>query len=355
MTANRTPARDRGIVVMAYGTRRYLHQARSLAQSLDRNSPGIHRTLVTDRPWAAATAYYDLVIPTTGASRTDCRPKLDLDQYTPYRHTLYLDADSLAVRSLLPLFTRFADHEFVVIGKNITSGHWYGDVDPMRHLAGSASLPQFNSGLISFVDTDRTHRIFSRARELADSYHTLGLHPFNGGIADEPLLAIALAGEGLRAHDLTREVMASLLGVTGPITLDTLAGICQFEKRGRPVAPAVVHFAADYSSCHPVLGAHYRRERLKLRLSQELHVPDRLARVITAALHAALCWLFNRSLRTLRPGWRVGRDDPGPRGGPATARAMAGARCPEGNGHASSHLPTGGDVDDGRPVRHPYV
>lgn len=325
MTTNRTPVHDRGIVVMAYGTRRYLHQARSLAQSLSRNSPGIHRTLVTDRPWAAATTFYDLVIPIEGASRTDCRPKLDLDQYTPYRHTLYLDADSLAVRSLLPLFTRLADHEFVVIGKNITSGHWYGDVDAMRHLAGSASLPQFNSGLISFLDTDRTHRIFSHARELAENYGALALHPFNGGIADEPLLAIALAGEGLRAHDLTHEVMASLLGVTGPITLDTLAGVCKFEKRGRPVAPAVIHFAADYGSCRPVLGAHYRRERLKLRLSQELHFPDPLARVIAAALHAAPCWLFNRSLRTLRPGWRVGRDDPWaterPGGGPDDSRS----------------------------------
>jgi hypothetical protein len=302
MTANRTPAPDHGIVVMAYGPHRYLRQARSLAQSLDRNSPGLHRSLVTDRPRAAAAAaFYNLVIPIEGASRTDCRPKLDLDQYTPYRHTLYLDADSLVVRSLLPLFARLADHELVVIGKNIASGHWYGDVASMRHIAGSTTLPQFNSGLISFTDTARTHRIFSRARELADHYDALGLAPFNGGIADEPLLAIALAGEQLRAHDLTSEVMASLLGMTGPILIDVLAGVCRFEKRGRPVEPAVVHFAADYSSRHPILGSHYRREYLKLTLSRRLRLPDSVSRTAAAVPHGAACWLLNRSLRPLRP------------------------------------------------------
>jgi hypothetical protein len=286
---------DHGIVVMAYGSRRYQAQARSLARSLDHNSPGIPRTLITDQPDSPAAAHYENVIPLAGPTSRDCRPKLDLDQYTVYRRTLYIDADSLVMRPLAPLFARLQDHDFTVIGRNITSGHWYGDVTSMCRLAGSPSIPMFNGGLLYFADTNTTHRVFAHARELADRYLALRFDRFNGGIADEPLLAIALAAERLHAHDLTQTAMASLLGATGPLSIDVLNGRCDFQKRGRPVAPSIVHFAADHSSRRLLLGAHYRRECLALALVDRLHLPWQLARSVGIGIHGLLCVLANHA------------------------------------------------------------
>lgn len=241
------------------------------------------------------------MISLAGPTRRDCRPKLDLDTYTPYRRTLYIDADSLVMRPLAPLFTRLQSHDIAVIGKNVTSGHWYGDVATMCRLAGSPSLPMFNGGLLYFADTTPTHRVFAHARELADRYTTLGFDRFNGGIADEPLLAIALAAERVHAQDLTRSAMASLIGATGRLSIDVLNGSCAFRKRGRLAAPSIVHFAADDSSRRPLLGAYYRRECLTLALVHRLRLPQRLARLVAAGTYGLFCFLADQARSHQRP------------------------------------------------------
>jgi hypothetical protein len=247
--------------------------------------------LVTDRTSDRLASVADLVIPFDGAASHDCRPKLDLDTYSPFVHTLYLDADSLVVRDIHPLFERFREHEFVVLGRQTNDGHWYGDVAEMCDLAGSDSLPKFNGGILYFTRSARTTAIFAAARELASQYEQLAYDTFNGGVADEPLLAIALAQHGIEAQPL-EDSSVTPLGITSPLKINVLAGSASFTKKHRQVRPAIVHFAADFSGRYRLAGSHYRRECLRLRLAEHGMTP-RLAGVIAQSVHGIPCAMIN--------------------------------------------------------------
>lgn len=293
--SNPRGGRDHGVVVMAYGSRRYLRQAWHLMISVRRHSPGVPVALVTDRPADRLAFAADLVIPLRGAASADGRPKLDLDIYSPFKHTLYLDADSLVVRDIRPLFERFGQSEFVVLGRSISDGHWYGKVAAMCALAGSDSLPKFNGGILYFTCGSGITGVFTKARELASQYAALGYDTFNGGVADEPLLAIALAQRGIEAQPVDNSSV-SLLGITSSLRINALNGHASFEKKYRPVTPSVVHFAADFSARFRLVGSYYRRECLRLRLAQRA-IPTWLANSLAQLLHGLSCALAGVLLR----------------------------------------------------------
>lgn len=257
---------DHGVVIMAYSRRRFAWQAQHLAMSLRLHSPDLPLALVTDMPHKAKPGLFDIVIPMTGQRRTDCRPKLDLDLHTPFDHTLYLDSDALAVRDISFIFDRFTGHDFAVMGSNINTGHWYGDVPEMCARAGASTIPKFSGGFLYFTRTNTTAATFADARAQADTYTESGYDRFNNGIADEPILSIALARQGIQAIPTMPDTAISLIGLTSDIDLDVTTGRARFTKNHRPMNPAIVHFAADYSSPYRWAGRHYRRQCRKLRL-----------------------------------------------------------------------------------------
>lgn len=293
--------REYGVVVMAYGSRRYLRQAWHLVISLRRYSPTVPIALITDRPNDRLAAVADLVIRLDGPIVTDGQAKLDLDLYSPFGRTLYLDADSLVVRDIRPLFDRFGQSEFVVLGRSISAGYWYGEVTAMCALAGSDSLPKFNGGIFYFTRGASARAIFRKARELAGQYAALGYDTFNGGVADEPLLAIALAQQRIAAQPVDNSSV-SLLGITSPLSINTLSGRASFDKKHRPVAPAVVHFAADFSARFRLVGSYYRRECLRLRVAHRA-VPTWLANGLAQLIYGLPCVLAGVLLR-----WRATSD-----------------------------------------------
>ncbi|MFE9407324.1 hypothetical protein ACFYN0_00765 [Streptomyces sp. NPDC006704] len=271
-----------------------------MALSLQRHSPGLHRTLVTDNVNCRAAETYDCVVEVDARQSDDCRLKLSLNQYAPYQNTLYLDVDALAVRPIEPVFDLFNESDIGVVGRDITptqNDTWYGDVASMCRKVGTSWLPKCNSGLMLIRATDLTHQVFERARKLADGYAELGLHAFRGGIADEPLLAMALAEHGIHAQDLTAVTSATPIGISGPLRLNVLNGTCTFAKNGTTVEPALIHFAADYSSDYRIAGAHYRRERCALRLAQHRHVTDTAARIAAGTRYGLQSAVFNIWIR----------------------------------------------------------
>lgn len=282
--------RDVGIVVMAYGDRQYHRQARNLALSLRRHASRMARALLTDNPACPAADLYDDVVALDPPPARDCRAKLHLDLLTPYRRTLFIDADCLVLQPLDGLLDRFAGQEFAVHGHNATDGYWYADIAETRRRADQPWLPKISSGLLYFEESERVRCLFSRARSLVAAYHEFGFATFAGGIADEPLLSLAMAENGLRATDLI-DITASPIGISGPITIDVLTGRCSFDKRGRLVTPIIPHFGADFSSPRHLCGAHYRREALKLVLADRLGCGP--ARLLAGARYGTACLAFN--------------------------------------------------------------
>ncbi|MGH8876245.1 MAG: hypothetical protein ACRD0P_02710 [Stackebrandtia sp.] len=286
---------SRGVLVVAFGADRFIDQAGDLAATIRRWSPQMAIALVTDGA-SGEVAGFDRVARIRTPDSADCRIKLDMDVLSPFDETLYVDADSFAVGVVEPIFDACADSDVAVFGHQIASGTWYGDVTRMRRRAGSASIPKFNGGCIYFRRTKRTADVFAFAREVAEEYADLELTGFGGGIADEPLLSIALARHGIAATDITATTMATPIGITGPMRVDVLSGRCCFAKQHRIVEPVLVHFAADFGAETGLCGVFYRRERFKLR-ARLAGWPVWLARTCAGVRFGPRCALFNGRLR----------------------------------------------------------
>ncbi len=199
------------------------------------------------------------------------------------------------MRDITPLFARFGESDFVVLGRPIGDGYWYGGVADMCRLADSDCLPKFNGGILYFARSTKTAEIFAQARHLAERYAGLGYATFNGGIADEPLLAISLAQHGVQALPVENSSV-SLLGITSPLRINVVDGRASFDKGHRPMRPAIVHFAADFSSRFRLAGFYYRRECLRLRLTDR-GVSTFLAGIAVQTAYGLPCALFG--------GWKL--------------------------------------------------
>jgi hypothetical protein len=255
---------SRGILVTAYGTRRYRDFAVTLAKSLDLYSPDIPRAVVTDGEDPRLARFYQHLIPFRPERGPGFFQKLWLLEYSPFERTLYLDSDALVVRDLDPLWEMFQGHAFAAVGERYRSeGYWCGDIAERCRRFGVPSVPTFNGGLFYFEKGPAAQGFFSDARAIAERYDEHGFdRVVNDSISDEAIfsLLIARGGEGAMVDDDARS-MRTPLGGDGRMRIDVLRGIGRFVKNDRVVEPAVVHFCGPHAS-----GFYYRRERAKLEL-----------------------------------------------------------------------------------------
>lgn len=270
--------KPRGVLTIANGSRLYLDMARDLALSLKRHCPHIPRAVLTDaRDWADASLF-DIVIPWRSDLGKGFFPKLCLDQYTPFKETLYIDADCLVVRNLDFIWDLYREIDLGFVGQRISSGYWYTDIPTLIASLGVNSIPSLNSGMLFLRLGESGSRLLRRAREvfLDDRYvfdNTGGSRP------DEMPLAIVFAEQGLDPPDDGGTTMRTPIGIVGEIDIDVLSGRCRFNKRGETVTPAIVHFATW--QFHPI----YYRERAKLRLANKGPFAQPLARLGAAFIY----------------------------------------------------------------------
>jgi hypothetical protein len=291
-------------MTLAYGAPRFIAMAMVLAESLRRHAPDVPRAIVTDRPRRELAELYDACVPVDRSLGGGLRQKLHLDAYAPFDQTLFVDADSLAVAPVAPLFDVFRGVPVGVVGGPVYDGQWFGDVAAIRARLGVAGpIPRFNGGLVYLDRTPQASAIFATARELMDRYADLGFQPLHGhGPNDEPVLAFALALHGVAGVDDGGSSSYTPIGIRGPLRLDVLRGGARFDKQGVVVHPALVHFCGWRAR-----GFHYRRERLKLRLARRTPLPPAvISRGVDAVANppytvaAALCRLPLRVLEHRR-------------------------------------------------------
>lgn len=255
---------ERGLLTMAFGDQRYINMAANLARSVRRNWPDQSLAIVTDAPASKDLALFDEVIPMRPELGSGLSQKLNLDRYSPFAQTLFLDSDCLVVRDMSFAWDLFAGERFSVVGGSVTSGSWFGAdlAQVIRDLGLPQGLPKFNGGLMYWDTTVDGAAIFQRARDIMPKYAELGFTAFRSSLpeADEPLISIAMALEGLHPVKDSGSTMATPLGLSGPFLVDVLRGKCSFIKSGVRVSPAAPHFCGPFAE-----GPHYRREALKLR------------------------------------------------------------------------------------------
>lgn len=156
---------SRGIVWVAFGygfLGMALHSARTAAQC----APSLGRALITNLPLESAKDFdhslFDYINVVDGADYEAFRWKLSVEQYVPWEHALFLDADIEVRRDPSPVFNVLENYPFAICPRgnpcNKTGDLWGESL-------ANCGLREFNSGVFAFDNHDpRVKDFFSRLR-----------------------------------------------------------------------------------------------------------------------------------------------------------------------------------------------
>jgi hypothetical protein len=255
-----------GTITIAFGSDRYIEFARSLCRSHRRHWPKLPIALVTDRDEASLRKEFDYVIELDPSLGYGLQQKLNLERYTPFDQTMFLDADCLIAGVPEKVWSPVSGTPFATFGSGSFSGKWFGaDISAVRGMLGiDGAIPRFNGGMMYWDMGLGGDAVFAEARRFLPLYRSLGFQAFRRNLpeADEPLISLGMASCGFAAVDDRGEGMQTPLGMSGRMCIDVLVGRCEFKKEGRTVRPAVTHFCGPHGGV-----GYYARESMKLRLS----------------------------------------------------------------------------------------
>jgi hypothetical protein len=278
---------SRGTLTLAFGKPKYLEMAKSLARSLLLHDPALPRAIVTDSTDPELATLFTHVLPLCREYGSNVRQKLFLDHYTPFDETLFIDSDCLAVRPLEDFWSAFHDVPFGVCGqRTLYAGETdeYLHVDFLLRRFHLNGLPKFNGGIYYFKRTLAAIKLFDTARDLMNDATELRFSDFrDDGPADEAIFSVAMALHNLTVTDMGLGGMWTPIDATTRLQIDVPNGFCSFVKRGRSLAPHILHAATFTESLF------YLRECAKLR-----HTPPRLTLTQELNLRATALALWMR-------------------------------------------------------------
>lgn len=106
---------DRGVVILCMRKPQYACAAFNLALSIKRHSPDMNITLLTDgihNKAFSADHFSVFNFITEIKEKSVAEAKVNIGKYVDYKHNLYIDADSICVQPLEPLFDKLKGNEF---------------------------------------------------------------------------------------------------------------------------------------------------------------------------------------------------------------------------------------------------
>lgn len=194
---------EKGVLILSLGSDLYGRYAFNLALSIKHTSPDVHITVVHTNNLYRLTekqlAIFDNLIECPGeyymSGNKICyiNAKLCLDKLTPYKKTLFLDADMIVspYKSVESIFKKCANNPFVMVcrGIDVNVSEWI-NVEEMKEKFDLKKWYDCSSELMYFEETT----VFEKARDI----HELFLNGefyfknFAGGVPDEACIVPAL-------------------------------------------------------------------------------------------------------------------------------------------------------------------
>jgi hypothetical protein len=185
-----------------------------------------------------------------------------------------------------------------VIGRNISSGEWFGDIAPICRRLGVAEMPRFNGGVYYLERGDACSRVYAAARKLEARYDAIGFARLRGHANDEVLVSAAMALHGQQPTPERGDIMNSMLAGPAGVDIDILGGrIVLRNTRSHPrhnpwyemevMRPRLIHFLGG-----DIDGFPYRREEIALSLACGRRWPRPMASLASRVCFAwpALAW-----------------------------------------------------------------
>lgn len=183
-----------GFVTIATGDERYYRMARTLLRSYRQTcEKPIRFALIADRENEYTKEFDDVVIlPSPALSWMD---KIALLQNCPYDETIFIDADCLVYQDINFLWTLFEEaDDFSCFGSVLPmdskEGWFTSEVQDIYPIHFITHL----HGMLYFIRKgDGIDRMAEWCQNLIAEYHKVSYKAFNAVLADEPVLALAMA------------------------------------------------------------------------------------------------------------------------------------------------------------------
>jgi len=261
---------SRGFLTIAFGPARYVEMAVGLCRSLKFHNPKACVALVTDRVRPRLPDLFDHVIPLDTRLGTGVEQKLQVDRYSPFDQTLFIDSDCLVFANPETLWDLYATANglgvkgWAYLGPD--DAH-YGvqDMASLLRACGVSRMGALNTGLFYFDRSPAAASVFSTARALAARAAELGLKRFKtAAFADEPVFALALEKNGIPMMPWdggTAMSTATAPDLQGLSAIQVHAGRRSLIRYATPTEPVVLHFHMQAQDAWP-----YHRELARLRL-----------------------------------------------------------------------------------------
>jgi len=274
----------RGFITLAFGNRDYIEMAAALIASFRRFGSTTPFAVISDRPAHRLLRDFDITMPLDAELGAGVVQKLQLDRYSPFAETMFIDCDCLFYKEPDSLWHLYAPYDdFGVKGFQYFTPDrtvvWVDDLGSALASFGVTRFPHLNGGIYYFRDTMRARTVFDLAREVYRDRQRLGLRPFKGApLNDEIAISLAIEKVGVELLPWCGRAMDMTFEMEDQHSIDIRVPCSRFSVHGRTVEPIVVHFnvGAQYSKL-------YALERSRIL---HLHSPV-AARVAARTFHAS--------------------------------------------------------------------
>ena len=238
---------DQGYITSAYGKKRFLQQALTLALSIKRFDPDRQCCLITDHHLAEEAfgyqekGYFQDIFIFDDNLLQGFKGKLIGYQVTPYNRTMFIDSDCLVVQNVDHLWKHLDSLDFCIQGEVLSTGSYAGlDIQDYIRLLNIPFLPVFNGGCFSW--NKKGENILIRALEILANSRAFSLPKGAYGYDDDqPALGIAMAEKGIKPLPNSLNLHFSYYHGTN-LLLSLREGSCRFQKGSDWVEPAVFHY-----------------------------------------------------------------------------------------------------------------
>ena len=149
----------------------------NLAASLRVSFPGVQITVISDGSWEAAAGGFEASVVPVKKGLNPFEVKTLLPSFSPYQHTLYLDADTILLldpynkpRDLEATWNAWGDPPFRMMeyGRHPRDGKgpvWGKLPEIFDHYDLGGLYPEYNSSIILFDNSEDTKHLFQEAHK----------------------------------------------------------------------------------------------------------------------------------------------------------------------------------------------
>lgn len=196
--------------------------------------------------------------------------KIELDRYSPFEKTLFVDADMLWFDDPDKLIEKFQGAVFGVRGIYVTGGKSaFGfDRDKLARQLSVDKVVKIDGAGHYYFEKPGCHKVFDRARAILADYDNIAPEVIK--VADEDVIAMTMTE--LNISPLRDKNVVGFLPAAkkGTLKIDVIKGWCRYvDLDGDELEPILMHFPRDLS---PWL-YHKMMKRVVAHMGYDLHLP----------------------------------------------------------------------------------